>query len=244
MLMEFYASGRRAGTFDDGIEKALRRLLADPEFVYRREVAPATVPAGGTYRISDLALASRLSFFLWSSMPDDELLTLAEQGRLREPAMLEKQVRRMVADPKSAALIDNFAGQWLNLRALATIAPNPSVYPDFDDNLRRRVSPRGRAPVRQHRPRGPQRPGSADRGLHVRRRTARPPLRDPERLRQPVPARDSWPRPRHAAWAAREGRLDERDVAGHENLAGHPRQGVPGNLPRRESSVPAAERAA
>jgi mono/diheme cytochrome c family protein len=136
MLMEFYASGRGAGTFDDGIEKALRRLLADPEFVYRREVAPANVPAGGAYRVSDLALASRLSFFLWSSMPDDELLTLAQQGRLREPAMLEKQVRRMVADPKSAELIRNFAGQWLNLRALATVQPNPGVYPDFDDNLR------------------------------------------------------------------------------------------------------------
>src|SRR5205085_6422702 len=81
VLMEFYASGRRTGTFDDGIEKALRRLLADPEFVYRREIAPANVPAGGVYRISDLALASRLSFFIWSSMPDDELLALAEQGR-------------------------------------------------------------------------------------------------------------------------------------------------------------------
>lgn len=136
VLMEFYTSGRGAGTFEDGIEKALRRLLADPEFVYRREVAPAAASVGGTYRISDLALASRLSFFLWSSIPDDELLTLAEQGRLHEPATLEKQVRRMVADPKSAAFIDTFAGQWLNLRALDTITPNPSVYPDFDDNLR------------------------------------------------------------------------------------------------------------
>jgi hypothetical protein len=136
VLMEFYASGRRAGTFADGIEKAMRRLLADPEFVYRREVAPATLRAGGAYRISDLALASRLSFFLWSSMPDDELLTLAEQGRLREPAVIEKQVRRMLADAKAAAFIENFAGQWLNLRALATVAPNPSVYPNFDDNLR------------------------------------------------------------------------------------------------------------
>jgi hypothetical protein len=136
VLMEFYASGRQAGTFDDGIEKALRRLLADPEFVYRREVAPATVSASGSYRISDLALASRLSFFIWSSMPDEELLTLAEKGRLREPAMLEKQVRRMVADPKSTELIRNFAGQWLNLRALDTVKPNPSIYPDFDDNLR------------------------------------------------------------------------------------------------------------
>jgi mono/diheme cytochrome c family protein len=137
VLMEFYASGRRAGTFDDGIEKGLRRLLADPEFVYRGEVAPASVPAGGTYRISDVALASRLSFFLWSSLPDDELLTLAEKGRLREPAALERQVRRMVADPRSAELIENFAGQWLALRALDTVQPNPGVYPDFDDNLRR-----------------------------------------------------------------------------------------------------------
>jgi mono/diheme cytochrome c family protein len=136
VLMEFYTSGRRAGTFDDGIEKAMRRLLADPEFVFRREAAPAAVRAGGSYRISDLALASRMSFFLWSSMPDDELLTLAEHGKLHEPATLDKQVRRMMADPKSAALIENFAGQWLNLRALATAAPNPSIYPDFDDNLR------------------------------------------------------------------------------------------------------------
>jgi mono/diheme cytochrome c family protein len=136
VLMEFYTSGRRAGSFDDGIEKALRRLLAEPEFIYRREVAPATVAAGGTYRISDLALASRLSFFLWSSMPDDQLLALAEQGRLRQPAVLEAQVKRMLADPKATELIDNFAGQWLNLRALSTVAPNASVYPDFDDNLR------------------------------------------------------------------------------------------------------------
>jgi len=136
VLMQFYASGRRAGTFDDGIEKALRRLLADPEFVYRREIAPATVKVGQSYRISDLALASRLSFFIWSSMPDDELLTLAEQGRLHEPAILEKQVRRMMAAPASAELIKNFAGQWLNLRALETVQPNPLVYPDFDDNLR------------------------------------------------------------------------------------------------------------
>jgi mono/diheme cytochrome c family protein len=136
VLMEFYGSGRRTGSFDDGIEKGVRRLLADPEFVYRREVAPANVPDGGTYRIGGLALASRLSFFLWSSIPDEELLTLGQQGRLREPAVLEKQVRRMIADPKAKAMIHNFAGQWLNLRALDTITPNPGVYPDFDNNLR------------------------------------------------------------------------------------------------------------
>lgn len=135
-LMDFYGSGRRSGTFDDGIEKGLRRLLADPEFVYRVEVPPANVRPGSPYRLDDLALASRLSFFIWSTMPDDELLTLAQQGRLRQPAVLEAQVRRMVADPKSKALIENFAGQWLNLRALQTVQPNATTYPDFDDNLR------------------------------------------------------------------------------------------------------------
>ena len=95
--MEFFTSGRRAGTFDDGIEKGLRRLIADPEFIYRREVAPAEVSAGKAYRISDLALASRLSFFLWSSMPDDQLLTLAEQGRLHDPAHPSALIRATVA---------------------------------------------------------------------------------------------------------------------------------------------------
>ena len=134
--MEFYTSGRRGGAFDDGIELALRRLLTDPEFVYRRETVPANVPVGETYRISDLALASRLSFFFWSSIPDDDLLALAEQGRLHDWDVLGAQVRRMVADPKSTVMIENFAGQWLNLRGLDTVQPNPSVYPDFDDNLR------------------------------------------------------------------------------------------------------------
>ena len=144
-LMEFYASGRSEGTFDEGVEKALRRLLADPEFVYRREVAPDDhARAGAPYRLSDLALASRLSFFIWSSIPDDELLTLAEQGTLREPAMLEKQVRRMVADPKSKALIDNFAGQWLNLRALDTITPNPTIVSGLRRQPARRLPSRGR----------------------------------------------------------------------------------------------------
>jgi hypothetical protein len=137
VLMEFYTLGRPGGTFDDGIELALRRLLTDPEFVYRRETAPANLPAGKAYRVSDLALASRLSFFLWSSIPDEELLSVAERGRLHVPDVLGAQVRRMVADPKSKVMIENLAGQWLNLRGLDTVQPNPSVYPDFDDNLRK-----------------------------------------------------------------------------------------------------------
>jgi mono/diheme cytochrome c family protein len=135
-LMTFYEVGRKNGSFDQGIEMALRRLLADPEFLYRREVEPTAVAKGAPYRISDLELASRLSFFLWSSIPDDELLTVAERGRLRDPATLERQVRRMLADPRSESLIVNVAGQWLNLRGLQTQAPVVGAFPDFDDNLR------------------------------------------------------------------------------------------------------------
>ena len=111
--------GRNEGNFDSGIERALRRLLADPEFVYRRESEPVNLAPGKSYRVSDLALASRLSFFLWSSIPDDELMNLASQGKLKDPVVLEQQVRRMIADPKSELLIENFTGQW-SQRAVVT----------------------------------------------------------------------------------------------------------------------------
>jgi len=137
VLNAFYENGRSdGGTFDDGIEAAIQRVLADPEFVYRQEAEPAALPAGSTYRVSDLALASRLSFFLWSSVPDDELIDLAAQGKLRNPAVLDKEVRRMLADPKSDALVRNFTGQWLGVRSLQTSEPAVNVFPDFDDNLR------------------------------------------------------------------------------------------------------------
>src|SRR5262245_65968732 len=97
---------------------ALRRILADPQFVFRFERDPANLPVGSAHRISDIELASRLSFFLWSSIPDEELLTAAEQGRLKSPAVLQQQVRRMLKDPRSQALVTNFAGQWLFLRRL------------------------------------------------------------------------------------------------------------------------------
>ncbi len=135
-LMSFYQQGRKGGSFDSGIEMALRRILVDPEFVFRKEVEPASAPAGKPYRISDLELASRLSFFLWSSIPDDELLNVASQNKLHEPSVLEQQVRRMLADRRSDALVLNFAGQWLQLRALKTQVPVTSEFPDFDDNLR------------------------------------------------------------------------------------------------------------
>ncbi len=136
LLMSFYQRGRNEGTFDTGIERSLQRILADLEFVFRKEVEPASVAAGKTYRISDLELASRLSFFLWSSIPDDQLMNLATQNKLHDPIVLDSQVKRMLADPRSDQLVVNFAGQWLNLRSMQTVFPIPGLFPDFDDNLR------------------------------------------------------------------------------------------------------------
>ncbi|PYT24725.1 MAG: hypothetical protein DMG58_25585, partial [Acidobacteria bacterium] len=124
------------GDFDAGIGRALSALLFNPGFLFRVEVDPNGVPAGTAYRISDLELASRLSFFLWSSLPDDELLDAAIRGELRRPDVLERQARRMLADPRSYNLASNFAGQWLRLRNLESVSPNVRLYPDFDDNLR------------------------------------------------------------------------------------------------------------
>ena len=135
-VMEFYQQGRRSGEFDAGIELAVQRILASPQFVYRVERDPAGVAPGSVYRISDLELASRLSFFLWSSIPDDELLHAAEHGKLKEPAVFDREVRRMLNDPKAEALVTNFAGQWLQLRNVRNVQPNSDEFPDFDDNLR------------------------------------------------------------------------------------------------------------
>jgi hypothetical protein len=136
VLMGFYKEGRAKGTFDAGIEMALRRILASPEFLFRAEREPNNVRVGASYRISDLELASRLSFFLWSSIPDDELLRVASQGRLRDPDVLSAQVRRMLLDGRSSQLVSNFAGQWLYLRNLSSISPDIEIFPGFDDNLR------------------------------------------------------------------------------------------------------------
>jgi hypothetical protein len=135
-LIGFYEAARKSGTFEDGIEAVVQRILVDPEFLFRIEKDPPKAVAGTAYPLSDAELASRLSFFLWSSIPDDQLLALAEQGKLHEPAVLEEQTRRMLADPRSDALVSNFAGQWLYLRNLRKTWPNPDVFPDFDGNLR------------------------------------------------------------------------------------------------------------
>ncbi len=132
-LMGFFEAGRTLRGFETGIQYALARVLVDPQFIYRFERVPAGVKPGSAYRISDLELASRLSFFLWSSSPDDELLRVAASGRLDEPAVLEQQTRRLLADPRSNALIDNLAGQWLMLRLLDDVSPGTR---EFDGGLR------------------------------------------------------------------------------------------------------------
>ena len=135
-LMTFYANGRRKGAFDTGIQMALRRLLASPKFVLRPEREKEGAAPGVPYPVAGDELASRLSFFLWSSIPDDELLTVGGAGRLSDRPVLTRQVRRMLVDPKAEALVANFAGQWLQLRNLRRMVPNTNEFPDFDDNLR------------------------------------------------------------------------------------------------------------
>jgi hypothetical protein len=135
VLLEFYREGRAAGDFHTGVELAIQRILVSPSFLFRTEFDPDEMAAGNVYPVSDLSLASRLSFFLWSSVPDDELLDLAIADRLRAPGVLEAQVDRMLADPRSEAFILNFVGQWLNLRALPDIVPDPFLFPDYGDTL-------------------------------------------------------------------------------------------------------------
>ena len=135
-LLVFYEQGAATGGFDGGIELALRRLLVSPELLFRIVEDPAGLAPGTAYTLSDLELASRLSFFLWSSIPDDELLDAAVRGELGDPAVLEAQTRRMLADPRAQALVTNFAGQWLSLRNAAAVQPDEDLFPDFGEDLR------------------------------------------------------------------------------------------------------------
>jgi hypothetical protein len=135
-LRPFFMTGRQEGGFEGGIQAALERLLVDPNFLFRMEPDPDDVALGAVYRLGDIELASRLAFFLWSSIPDDELLDIAVRGELRDGAALEAQVRRMLADDRAAALVRNFAGQWLTLPRLRGVRPDPELFADFDDNLR------------------------------------------------------------------------------------------------------------
>ncbi|MDA8921682.1 DUF1592 domain-containing protein [Gammaproteobacteria bacterium] len=135
-LMEFYKQGQLEGGFETGIQFALERLLVSPDFLFRIEQDPRNAEPDSMYPVTDTELASRLSFFLWSSLPDDELLDLVERGELRDPGVLETQVKRMMSDSRSSGFIENFVGQWLYLRNLDGIYPDPAAFPEFDENLR------------------------------------------------------------------------------------------------------------
>jgi mono/diheme cytochrome c family protein len=135
-LLPFYESGRKEGSFEAGIQRSVERLLVSPQFMFRIERIPANVTAGNPFRITDLELASRLSFFLWSSIPDDELINVAAAGKLKDPAIMAQQVRRMLADPKAETLVTNFAEQWLYLRDVEAKKPDELLFPDFDQTLR------------------------------------------------------------------------------------------------------------
>jgi hypothetical protein len=136
-LLDFYREGHTSeASFDGGIQVALKALLMSPEFLFRNQQDPPDAAPGSVYAVSDIELASRLSFFLWSSLPDEELLAAAEAGRLREPMVLERQVLRMIADQRADAFVSNFAGQWLYLRNLEAVIPVQSIFPNFDDTLR------------------------------------------------------------------------------------------------------------
>jgi mono/diheme cytochrome c family protein len=135
--MHFYTVGREKGGFETGIQQAVMAILASPKFLYRVEAPPKDASPGKVYPISDIELASRLSFFLWSQGPDDELLNTAVAGNLRDPAMLEKQVKRMLADPRAKSLTTSFADQWLTVDEMDRIEPDPSLFPEFDNSLRK-----------------------------------------------------------------------------------------------------------
>jgi len=139
-LLALYRQGARSGGFESGVRLALQRILVSPGFIFRMEFDPPDAAPGSVHRISDVELASRLSFFLWSSIPDDELLALAESRRLSEPSVLGGQVKRMLTDPRSQALVKNFSGQWLYLRNIARIQPDPAAFPNFDENLRQALA--------------------------------------------------------------------------------------------------------
>jgi hypothetical protein len=190
-LLDFYRRGRAGVTdgaaFDRGIESALQLILASPEFLMRFEADPPNLAPNTPYRLGDLALASRLAFFLWSSPPDDQLLTLASQGKLKDPVVLEQQVKRMLADSRSQALVTNFAEQWLHLRNLKSSSPDLEAFPDFDDNLRQSMKEETslffNSIVREDR----SVVGPSECRLHVRQRAAGAALRHSQRLRQSVP---------------------------------------------------------
>ncbi len=187
-LMAFYDQGRQKGDFESGVRLAVQAILASPRFLFRMEQVPGTVRAGQTYRVADLDLASRLSFFLWGAMPDEELSRAASQGQLRNPVAFEKQVRRMLADKRSEALSTRFASQWLRLQDVRQVRPDHHFYSVLGHHAVGRDDPRDAAVLRQPGACRSQPHRAADRRLHVRQRASCQALRDSQCARQRFPS--------------------------------------------------------
>ena len=167
VLVDFFRAGQARDGFEGGIRSAMERLLVDPRFLLRVERDPAGLASGAASRVSALELASRLSFFLWSSIPDDELLDAAMNGSLSEPSIIERQVRRMLADNRSAALVHTFANQWLSLPRLRDVAPDPELFPEFDGTLRAAFLKETELFLESQLARRSKRAGAVGRRLHV-----------------------------------------------------------------------------
>ena len=247
-LMEFYRFGRKEKDFDQGVEMALARVLASPQFIYRIEEEPASVRAGQPYRITDVDLASRLSFFLWSTAPDAELLRVAGQGRLRNPVVLEQQVRRMLKDPKANALARELRRPVAEPARPGRHGAAAAHLPGLRRPAAPGDAPRGGADLRHHRHRGSAGHRAPDRRLHLRQRAAGEALRHPEHPGQPVPARHAGRRAGRAQGPDRQGRVPGHDRQARAHLAGDARQvgddQHPGDEPARSAGRRAAAAAA
>ena len=242
--MTFYEQGRKKGDFESGIRMALQSILVSPRFLFRLEqTAPAARPANaaGSYRISDQELASRLSFFLWGTAPDADLMKAAAQGTLRTPGGLEKQVRRMLADRRSESLSTRFAGQWLRLQDLEKIHPDYLLYPQYDDTLSQAMQRETElffdSIVRDDR----DVLDLLDRRLQLRERAPRQALRHSERHGQRVPARATAGLPPRTPGA---GQHPDADVGRRPHVAGAARQVGDGSPARDAAAAAAAQRAA
>ena len=243
--LRFYKEARATGGFETGIEMAVRADSRQHRVPVPHRAGSARTPRRSTaYRVSDVELASRLSFFLWSSIPDEELLDLADSaGDCSQPAMLERQVKRMLADPRSEALVTNFAEPVAVSAQPRRGEPGRAAVPRLRRQPASGVSTRDRAVLREHRQRRPQRTRPAPGGLHLRERAAGQALRHPERVRQPIPSRLPR-REQRARRTARPGQHPDRDVVRQSHVAGASRQVDPREHPRYAAATTAAERAA
>ncbi len=221
-LLALYKTGAQNGGFEAGVRLALQKILVSPDFLFRAEHDPAGAKPGSVYKVSDIELASRLSFFLWSSIPDDQLLAVAESGRLSDPTVLQAQVKRMLADPRSQALVENFSGQWLFLRNIARITPDTTTYTYFDENLRHALAKETRAPDRKSGAGGSERRRPVEYGLHLPQSAPGRALWDQGHLRQRVPPRQARrPEPTRTA---RTGQHPGGDLLSQPDGADHPRK--------------------